>query len=351
MPENIVVGAGLSGLVAAINLAREERNVLVLDRERKIGGSRLFHPSTHITPIDRRKTWEYIGINLDPFFVNLTSMKFHIENRAWKVNHKPIYMVERGDRESSLDTFLYNEALRAGVKFEFGKNIESKSDVEALPPDTIIATGMYPEMFKLLALPFRECEAHIATTETERNAECQGYWGHYTGDYAYTASLNGLLMTLVFNENGLRKDARRKYERILLETERLELKNWKVSWAAAATKPTLFHGKFILTGSIGGWQDPIMFFGIAGAATSGRTAALAVSDRERALNDFTSFTRFYRRTMFARKVYRALPWTIMKPLGTALLANPDRFALLVDNLQKGIPAFRGERYFQKYREE
>ena len=45
MAENIVVGAGLGGLVAAINLAREGRDVLVLDKETRVGGSPHFHPS------------------------------------------------------------------------------------------------------------------------------------------------------------------------------------------------------------------------------------------------------------------------------------------------------------------
>ena len=39
-----VVGAGLSGMVAAINLAREGHQVLVLDGAEKIGGVHPHHP-------------------------------------------------------------------------------------------------------------------------------------------------------------------------------------------------------------------------------------------------------------------------------------------------------------------
>lgn len=349
MAQNIIVGSGLSGLVAAINLAKEGLYVLVIDRENKIGGSPIFHPSTHITPIDRQKTWDYIGINLDDHFVNLKSLKFHIENRGWMVNHKPIYMVERSSRESSLDTFLYNEAVKHGVKFEFGRGIEDKSDLDGLPPGTILATGMYPEMFKLLGLPYRVCEAHIATAPCDRHAEAQGYWGRYTGDYAYTAMLNGILMTLVFNENKLPEGARERYIELIKETEGVEVKKWKVSFAAAARKAILFHDRFILTGSLGGWQDPLMFFGIAGAATSGKTAALAVTNREQAVNDFKYFTGYFNRTMFLRNLYLKVPWPITKRLSAALLSNPELFGPAVDFLQKGVPAHRGERYFQRYK--
>ena len=52
MAESVVVGAGLGGLVAAVNLAREGRDVVVLERESRIGGSPLYHPSPEGTPLD-----------------------------------------------------------------------------------------------------------------------------------------------------------------------------------------------------------------------------------------------------------------------------------------------------------
>ena len=63
-----IVGAGLSGLVAAINLAREGYEVLVRDREDSIGGPKKQHPSIHSTPLQPQENWEFIGADLSDLF-------------------------------------------------------------------------------------------------------------------------------------------------------------------------------------------------------------------------------------------------------------------------------------------
>ncbi len=59
-----ILGAGLGGLVAAVNLAREGRQVEVLDAARGIGGIRGFHPSLHITPMDVDFVNAYTGLDI-----------------------------------------------------------------------------------------------------------------------------------------------------------------------------------------------------------------------------------------------------------------------------------------------
>ena len=65
----LVVGAGPAGLVAAINLNREGFNVILHERQDRIGGEPGFHPSVHGTPVDMPGLWDYIGIDLSEFFV------------------------------------------------------------------------------------------------------------------------------------------------------------------------------------------------------------------------------------------------------------------------------------------
>src|SRR5659263_188038 len=66
--EATIYGAGMSGLIAAANLAREGYSVTVHDREPGYGGSQMYNPSTHVTPIDPVKTSEYIGIDITGAF-------------------------------------------------------------------------------------------------------------------------------------------------------------------------------------------------------------------------------------------------------------------------------------------
>jgi len=49
--EVTIYGAGMSGRIAAINLAREGCAVKVHDREPGYDSSKLYNPSTHLTPL------------------------------------------------------------------------------------------------------------------------------------------------------------------------------------------------------------------------------------------------------------------------------------------------------------
>ena len=104
--EIAVYGAGLAGMVAAINLARAGRAVTVYDREPGIGGSPEVHPSIHTTPLQPRETWDYIGIDLSDCFIQTP------RHPRWWYNSKELvlppyvknlksYSVERGARTVS----------------------------------------------------------------------------------------------------------------------------------------------------------------------------------------------------------------------------------------------------------
>ena len=56
-----IVGAGPSGLVAAINLKREGFNVIVHEAEKEIGGPPSWHPSVHVDPMDYDTFEQYTG--------------------------------------------------------------------------------------------------------------------------------------------------------------------------------------------------------------------------------------------------------------------------------------------------
>jgi len=62
--EVIIVGAGLAGLTAALNLARESRDVLVLERYDQIGGMPQVRPAVDVTPFDVGPVGKFIGVEL-----------------------------------------------------------------------------------------------------------------------------------------------------------------------------------------------------------------------------------------------------------------------------------------------
>lgn len=64
MAEIAVVGAGLSGLVAAINCARAGHKVTVLEKYDRVGGEPENHPSVDSTPMLPDRLGSYIGVEL-----------------------------------------------------------------------------------------------------------------------------------------------------------------------------------------------------------------------------------------------------------------------------------------------
>src|SRR5450759_806227 len=119
--EATIYGGGMSGLIAAANLAREGYSVTVHDREPGYGGSQMYNPSTHVTPIDPVKTSEYIGIDITGVFHQVARpIPFFFNDTKIEVPGEAFYAVERGNRPTSLDTVLYEECKKAGVSFELG---------------------------------------------------------------------------------------------------------------------------------------------------------------------------------------------------------------------------------------
>ncbi len=121
-----IYGAGLSGQVAAINLAREGHKVTVHDVEKKYGGSSIFNPSLHMTPLDVEDTSRYIGIDISSAFLPLNEMLAYFHDLEVGFPIKGFYAMERGDRHCSLDALLYQQCLDLGVEFVWGSRLDKK---------------------------------------------------------------------------------------------------------------------------------------------------------------------------------------------------------------------------------
>lgn len=356
MAEVIVVGAGLAGLVAAINCARSGRRVRVLEKRESVGGEPHIRPTVDVTPMEPEKLGRFIGVELGPpyvvpteeFVVNVYGRRFVFPGAYFH-----LHSVERGHRSTSLDTYLYGLAREAGVEFEFGVDVGSAEEFERLPANTIVATGLEAEPFLALGRPFLDIFGFVAVTASEGPTRILGYFDRHTSYYHYCANLNGTAFALAFDRRPMPESACVEWaER--LEEEGFRFREWRphkgVVANARMTAPALFAGGKILAGTLAGAQDPLFLFGVHGSLVSGRIAAMAVEDKERAWRVFRHFTSAYPYMWLYKKAFDLQPHSMRRPaLGLAfgsLSRFPSLLRPLLDQALRSVPGFgkleRGE---------
>jgi hypothetical protein len=346
MAENIVVGAGLSGLVAAINLAREGREVLVLERESRVGGSPMYHPSPEGTPVDPAALEAFTGIDISPALHHFDGRAV-VSGEMIPIDSEAIrsWLIERGPRSTSLDSLLYGIAVAEGVKFEFGHPVWSNDDVAKLPPDSIIATGLYFEGFDAVRVPYLTSFHYVArqTTDDESSSQVTIYNDRFTSDYAYTTSLNGILFAHVFQRKPIGRDTLKAFEEAVFVAEGYEYRAWEHFTfpvpAATIRNPRLFAGDKILAGTLAGYMEPYMFFGMLGALVSGKIAAMAVSDKARALEEFRLATRSFARVYLLQKVIGMVPLPLLLPQLKMGLRHAFEFPEVTKTVVEAMPGW------------
>jgi len=295
--EVTIFGAGMSGLIAAINLAREGYSVTVHEKEAGYGGSQLYNPSTHVTPLDPVATSEYIGIDISPAFHPVIACPAYFHNTKVLLPVGGIYAVERGNRPTSLDTLLYKECEGLPIKFEFGSKLD-KDMLGNLPPNTIIACGLIPSAYEMLDIPYLRWYGWISRGEIGIGSYAWLWFDECISEYGYLSAVNNYYFNLLFSIRHIDKSCLDKYTSFMVRQEGIEHEDWDyVSGAVPIAKsdnPRLFWNDAVLCGTISGAMDPMLWFGISGALVTGKVAALAIGDRPRAEAEFNRFTRRFK---------------------------------------------------------
>ncbi len=303
-----ILGAGLSGMVAAINIARQGRKVLVLDAAKKIGGMSGFHPSIHTTPVDPVWMSKQIEIDLTGYFHPLKDFLVGIKQKTFQGLPGPLHSVERGHRKTALDTLLYKLALEAGVEFQFDAYLTSPG---ILPKGSIIATGLHPEMYDYFHLPKETVKGFAAAGKTSKNNWCIGQLDDYSNDYFYANSANNLMYALLFGRDNVSEEALAHCQVQIKEKFNLDLSPWNYFSGnvptGSAGNPRLFHDGYILAGTLSGAMDPVSLFGIHGALLSGKVAATAVLNRKEGIKTFKRLNRFYSIGYLLRRILERIP--------------------------------------------
>ena len=326
MREQVIVGAGLSGLVAAITLAREGYDVLVRERRESVGGptdligleGRVINIGDG-SPINLERLQAYTGIDMSPAAVRLEDVMIHAYGRTF--NHTfqedlTVYLVERGSRPTSLDVYLFKLAEAESVRFQFNDTVK---DFESLPADTIICTGLFSEAFKELDVPHLPVYGYLGMAEIEdRNPRVVIYFDEYTRDYAFYSQVNGACGAVLFSRGKpLDVAVKERFERQLAENDGIVFDKWSaVNIGALPVKepsnPRLFAKNYILAGTISGTIDPLLLFGVHGALVTGKIAAVTVQDHQKGLEEFMRINRYYRQGFLISRAYRAAPLWLLK---------------------------------------
>jgi len=146
MKQLVIVGAGISGLTAAIILAREGYDVTVLEQKKIIGGASLVASDVSgrevcvadMTPLDIDAMSRYLGFSLavgdgsDP-------VPFY--------NPLP---------------FLRLRAFGNLIELPMPSNVQMKMVERGQRPSSIVATGMFREAFEALYIPYTKAYGHFA---------------------------------------------------------------------------------------------------------------------------------------------------------------------------------------------
>jgi flavin-dependent dehydrogenase len=313
MGEHIVVGAGLAGLCAAINLRREGHEVRVLERRDGVAGpardmstGELTYVMADGTPMDTGKLSRYIGIDIAPACEPLKNTRMYSFGKRFDTvfpRNVPAVLVERSSRKDSLDMHLYRIAVDEGVQFEFNHPLKTRKDFDDLPPKTIIAAGLFEDAYKALGIPYVHVDGFMG-----QGLDTKGYDGpsvilymdRYTQDYAWFSTIHGLGCAVMFQrKKPLSREAKAWFPEQLAADEGIEFPEWHsldvgVLPMGSINNPRLFHDKFILAGTLAGAQDPVLLFGVHGALVTGKIAAMALSRPEEAQREFRKINFFWK---------------------------------------------------------
>lgn len=295
----LVVGAGCSGSVCALKLAREGLEVVVAEKESCVGG----HTKPKID-ITEDSDLENIIKELDlPVLLKTNKSKWFSRNQSflWESEVSDLYF-KRGPTEDSLEVYLMNSAVESGAKLllnatpekmNFNKGlVESvelkvKGKKEVVKPKIVVgADGFKSQVAKLAGLHVEKEVVSIVgygiLGEGFNMPEAITYVlfdrEYAPGGYFYIGKISETecVACIVLEESMIREKPRYYYDKFVKEN-----KNVKKILSKAKTKNT-FTGKskagmmknrvkenILLTGDAGRTLDPVFGYGVRNSIISG----------------------------------------------------------------------------------
>ena len=294
-----ILGAGPSGLSAAINLASEGYSVDVFEKNNDVGNrvkrnlQGLENWSDEGDVIDELKQ-----MNITPKFDYQPFKDLKITNgdEEWEFScHKPaFYIVSRGNNENSLDQGLKELALDTGVNIVFGETVP-RDEVD------VIATGPDPNW------KFAVAKGLTFQTEHENMAVALVNNYHAFKGYSYLIVSNGFgcIATVLFE--GF-KDLNMSFKRTMdTYTGKYDLKiedPCKFGGYGSYSNKILKMENKILVGETAGFQDLLWGFGIKNAIKSGFLAAKNIIEGNKPKDYYKTAEKYFKPKLNAGVVNR-----------------------------------------------
>ncbi|MDO8444308.1 MAG: NAD(P)-binding protein [bacterium] len=267
-----ILGAGLSGLTAGINLAKAGYTVEIYEK-RADSGAR-FHGdlqglenwSEKVDVLDDLRTMNIdVSFDYTPFseFFGIDGGK----TRPFKFYEAIFYVVKRGSMEGSIDQSLKNQTLKLGVKIKYNQTV-SPTDVD------IVATGPITKAVVGAAkgIVFETTHLDIAIGIADTSVANGGY------AYLLITKGYGCLFSAVCGDLSNINDCFDETKKIITKTLSLDIKNPRNVGGVAcfATHNKYREGEKLFVGEAAGLQDLLFGFGMRHAIKSGYIAAQSI---------------------------------------------------------------------------
>lgn len=267
-----ILGAGPAGLSAAINLAREDFQISLYEKNQDVG--KRFNGDFQglenwTVNEDILKSFKKMNIKSNFDYSPFKSFSLSDGDKFWNFHLKrpAFYLVKRGPLEGTLDHGLKEQALDLGVDIHFGDKI---------PWDevNIIATGpVAREIFAAARVAvFKADMDNVALALVNDHLAYKGY------SYLLVNEGYGTISTVLFHDFHLLNQCFNNTKKVFKELTGFNSTNLYTSGGVGCfSNQNIFkkNGK-LYVGEAAGIQDLLWGFGIRSAVTSGFLAAKAM---------------------------------------------------------------------------
>ncbi|MHA2497432.1 MAG: NAD(P)-binding protein, partial [Candidatus Hodarchaeales archaeon] len=136
-----ILGAGASGLTAAINLAKAGKKVMVFESNPSVGGR--FNPNLQavFTPKNIYNYFKEVNIEVNFHFQIIRHTRFiwvHKEDIVFDWDPIEIFFILRGGSKGSIEQGLLSQAKKLGVEVRFNaRKKEEETNIVATGPRSV----------------------------------------------------------------------------------------------------------------------------------------------------------------------------------------------------------------------